>query len=65
MKRRGNGCFHVVSTWNPRDVFVGKLLTSQLKAWVKRGKNVIIFLFIMFPDKPNIKKNKKQSSEGV
>ena len=24
LKRRGNGRFHVVSTWNPRGVFVGK-----------------------------------------
>ena len=24
LKRRGNGRFHVVSTWNPRDVFIGK-----------------------------------------
>ena len=23
LKRRGNGRFHVVSTWNPRGVFVG------------------------------------------
>ena len=25
-KRRGNGRFHVVSTWNPRGVFVGNML---------------------------------------
>ena len=24
LKQRGNDCFHVVSTWNSRDVFVGK-----------------------------------------
>ena len=23
LKQRGNGCFHVVSTWNPRGGFVG------------------------------------------
>ena len=23
LKRRGNGCFHVVSMWNPRGMFVG------------------------------------------
>ena len=23
LKRRGNGHFHVVSTWNPRGVFAG------------------------------------------
>ena len=23
-KRRGNGRFHVVSTWNPRGMFVGR-----------------------------------------
>ena len=26
LKRRGNGRFHVVSTWNPRGVFVGLLV---------------------------------------
>ena len=26
LKARGNGCFHVVSSWNTRDVFVGFLL---------------------------------------
>ena len=26
LKRRGSGRFHVVSTWNPRGVFVGKIL---------------------------------------
>ena len=25
LKRRGNSRFHVVSTWNPRSVFVGML----------------------------------------
>ena len=30
LKRRGNGRFHVVSTWSPRGVFVG-LLLAQLK----------------------------------
>ena len=29
LKRRGNGRFHVVSTWNPREVFVGKDLTFR------------------------------------
>ena len=27
LKRRGNDCFHVVSTWNPRGVFVGRELS--------------------------------------
>ena len=27
LKRRENGCFHVVSAWNTRDVFVGYLET--------------------------------------
>ena len=27
LKRRGNGRFHVFSTWNTRDVFVGMLLS--------------------------------------
>ena len=29
LKRRGNGRFHVISTWNPREVFVGKDLTFR------------------------------------
>ena len=29
LKRRGNGRFHVVPTWNPRGVFVRQLLTTN------------------------------------
>ena len=31
LKRRGNDRFHVVSTWNPRGVFVGKKIIHSLK----------------------------------
>ena len=30
LKRRGNDRFHVVSTWNPRGVFVGKAIYHML-----------------------------------
>ena len=30
LKRRGNGRSHVISTWNPRGVFVGKTFKSLL-----------------------------------
>ena len=33
LKRRGNSRFHVVSTWNPRGVFVGKVFTFNLSTW--------------------------------
>ena len=30
LKQRGNDGFHVVSTWNTRGVFVGKILKIQI-----------------------------------
>ena len=38
LKRRGNGGFHVVSTWNTRGFFVGKL-TSLIKKYFSPWKN--------------------------
>ena len=31
LKRRGNGHFYVVSSWNPRGVFVGNMTKSYFK----------------------------------
>ena len=45
LKRRENGRFHVVSTWNTRGVFVGYLIhyfsfsSSRHRAHVKSGSN--------------------------
>ena len=30
LKRRGNGRFHIVSTWNPRGVFAGEVLFPNM-----------------------------------
>ena len=35
LKRRGNGRFHVVSTWNTRDEFVGKPLVFWCFEWTR------------------------------
>ena len=46
LKRRGNGRFHVVSTWNPRGVFVGILLlfSEKLENGIKTSfKKVKLF----------------------
>ena len=29
LKRRGNSCFHVVSTWNTRGVFIGRSIAAM------------------------------------
>ena len=34
LKRRGNGRFHVVSTWNTRDVFVGRILNTLVSTYL-------------------------------
>ena len=34
----GNGCFHVVSTWNPRGVFVGIML--HCLSFKRQGKRI-------------------------
>ena len=44
LKRRGNGRFHVVSTWNPRGVFVGLRL-----GWVGGAFLMTIFLNYIGP----------------
>ena len=42
LKRRGNGRFHVVSTWNPRGAFVGVLHKSS---WEKLLATDITFIY--------------------
>ena len=49
LKQRGNGRFHVVSTWNPRGVFVGRCGIKHLNDSIKHierleNRNVTIFL---------------------
>ena len=44
LKRRGNGHFHVVSSWNPRGVFVGNMIKSYFKLrQVLSNRNKIYF----------------------
>ena len=52
MKRRGNDRFHVVSTWNPRGVFVGFLkvklifiLVLQIDFAITSSKGILVVRF--------------------
>ena len=42
LKRRGNSRFHIISTWNPRGVFVGNFLHSLINFLPLVGKYNII-----------------------
>ena len=44
LKRRGNDRFHVVSTWNPRGVFVRKILTQIDKEMKMENWHILLFL---------------------
>ena len=39
LKQRGNGRFHVVSTWNPRGVFVGFFQEKLIEHFFHHGDN--------------------------
>ena len=43
LKRRGSGCFHVVSTWNTRGVFVGYVVfMSYIAVWKFTRKTILL-----------------------
>ena len=54
MKRRGNGRFHVISTWNTRRVFVGFMLRDEYQ--------IVVFGYLTCPRKK--KKKKKIKYDG-
>ena len=46
LKRRGNDRFHVVSTWNPRGVFVGLLFMLKKVLYKQKQKIFLIQITI-------------------
>ena len=43
LKRRGSSCFHVVSTWNTRGVFVGYVVfMSYIAVWTFTRKTILL-----------------------
>ena len=50
LKRRGNGRFHVVSTWNPRGVFVGKYVENLFNLELSAIFHINNFLYSKIPN---------------
>ena len=50
LKRRGNGRFHVFSTWNPRGVFVGKYVENLFNLDLSVIFHINNFLYSKIPN---------------